>query len=142
MPLRAGVVGSLLVHGVAALALVAWQPPRDAGLTGGAGGARESVDFALAQVLPDADDVVLGKPTPAPLGPADHAGASASPFPNADVDAPDRRRADRGGGAPGASPSFTARDDREELRDQLWNDPARTQVPRLRTADDRATTEA
>lgn len=130
-----------MVHAAAAAALLAWQPHRQHELARGRG-APGQVDFALAPVKPDADDVILSAPHAPPLGPADHAGASSSPWPRADLDAPDRRRADAGGGAQGGSLSFTGRDDREELRDQLWNDPSQNRVPRVRTAPDRATTEA
>jgi TonB family protein len=142
MHLRAGVLGSLLVHGAAAAALLAWQPPRPHGPARAGAPASARVDFALAAVTPDHDDVVLAAPHAPPLGPADHHGASSSPWPRADLDAPDRRPADAGGGERVGSLSFTGRDDREELRDQLWNDPSENRVPRVRTAADRATTEA
>jgi len=85
----------------------------------------------------------VGPEVPLPLGPADVVVASSSsPLPNADIDVPDPRRAAPGGGASGATEAWTARHDREELRAQPWNDPARYRIPRVMTARDRATSEA
>jgi protein TonB len=65
-------------------------------------------------------------------GPADayHA-EEASPWPRADVDAPDPRAAGRGGQESGGPPTYTGRNDgHDELHALPWNDPRSYRLPR------------
>jgi protein TonB len=126
MSSRAALVASVALH-LAALGAIGSRP---------AG----SVEVSVVTVPAAPAD---GPPVSLPPGPADFIAASASsPFPRADVDAPDREAARRGGGAAGATPSWTGREDREELRAQPWSHPSEYRLPRRRTARERATTEA
>jgi protein TonB len=129
MALRVGVLGSVALHTLAAGALLLVPADRRP---------RLPAPIPVSVVAPaDSAGVVV------PVGWASHpAAASSSPAPRADVDVPDGRAAALGGGAAGATPSWTGRHDREELRAQPWNDPAGYRLPRARSDRERATTEA
>jgi TonB family protein len=135
MALRVGALGSLALHALAGAAIWLGAPPR--------AGDRPATTVAVA-VVAESDQLVVarGQAPISPLGSADHSGASVSPAPRADLDVPDVRAAASGGGSAGASAVFTGRHDREELRAQMWNDPAAYRLPRTRTGRTRATPEA
>ncbi|HUS65555.1 MAG TPA: energy transducer TonB [Kofleriaceae bacterium] len=84
------------------------------------------------------DDAALGPMLEALPGPADQAGFDHThPAPRQGADFPGEQAAARGGGDPvGGVPSFTGRQDADQLRQQPWNDPSQNLLPRQRTGEE------
>lgn len=125
-----GALISVAVHAAALVGLYLHEPPREPA----------TVVLALtptrgAAAPPVVEDnaVLLGAPPLPPLGPADFL-APREVAPRSGLDVPDLHAASR--------PDAIGREDREELRSQLWNDPTAYRIPRVRTGDRRATNEA
>lgn len=134
--IKAALLWSLAAH----VFLLGWLAglPDLASRTRASAAPRATVEFE-ARPAPNAV-ATAGPPAPAnapgmvivpPIGPADQLSPrQVSPFPNADVDAPDPRAAGHAGGGTGAPLRYTGRNDQGDLRQQPWNDPDDYRLPR------------
>jgi TonB family protein len=97
-----------------------------------------AVELALI-AIPDPS----APPLAAVLGPGDVASnGHTHPLPHSDIDAPGRRAASLGGGAPGGPEAWTGRNDRQELRARPWNHPNLYRLPRRATSSLRSSIES